>query len=419
MLKSFIIKIRELAFNRKFFRQFLENHATPPYFKQSNHKVKGSSLVSIILAVKNCENTVRHSVSSIINQTYDRLEIIIVNDGSSDGTQQILEDLHQMDDRIRIIKLRNSYSTSVARNLGLCLSTGDYITFQDGDDYSHPSRIHLQVKALKSKKTRAVLCHYARITPEGEIVNINARWIRKCIVSMMFSRKTFRTIGYFRDVSISEDSDYYERIKAVFGDPSITLIRKVLYKARFLQDSRMFGQGEMMIDGTNVLHSKSSCENITDQRLRSNHISILSGQKRAYIGKKKALAKFYEKGWLAPSRDLLTILLSSNDLDSLCKTLDSIFIQSYGRNNIEIILVSNNPLIVNSKAIRDYHFLAFANLKVVGNDESQSINSLASGDYIVTLNTHKPMKVDTIKKLMKYTKSNKPIPEGFPFIKKK
>lgn len=89
--------------------------------------------VSIIIPVYNTEQFIKDAVSSICNQTLHELEIIIVNDGSTDNSQQIIEELAKNDARISFYFQKNQ-GQSVARNLGMSKATGEYLYFMDSDD---------------------------------------------------------------------------------------------------------------------------------------------------------------------------------------------------------------------------------------------------------------------------------------------
>ena len=80
------------------------------------------------------ENYLRKCLDSIILQTYKNLEIICINDGSTDSSKEILEEYAQKDDRIKIINQENG-GLSHARNVGMELATGEYFTFIDSDDW--------------------------------------------------------------------------------------------------------------------------------------------------------------------------------------------------------------------------------------------------------------------------------------------
>lgn len=148
-----------------------------------------------------------------------------------------------------------------------------------------------------------MLCDYVRLSDTGKILSINSKWVQKCIISMMLRRKTFKTIGYFVDACISEDSDYYERIKAVFGKHSIAYISRILYRARFSPNSRLFGNGTIKIHNNKIEYDKSATEAKMDSKLRDRHTAIAKGEKKVYICKKKALSKIRNSNWQLTTRD--------------------------------------------------------------------------------------------------------------------
>ena len=90
--------------------------------------------VSVIVPVYNNEKYVETCIRSICQQTYQNLEILVINDGSTDGSRQILERMAEKDKRIRLIHQENA-GVSAARNKGIELADGEYLTFVDGDDY--------------------------------------------------------------------------------------------------------------------------------------------------------------------------------------------------------------------------------------------------------------------------------------------
>ena len=90
--------------------------------------------VSIIIAAYNIQDYIMRCMKSVINQTFENIEIIVVNDGSTDNTLRILEQLEKHDDRIRVITQKNK-GLMEARKTGLRYSTGEYLLFIDGDDW--------------------------------------------------------------------------------------------------------------------------------------------------------------------------------------------------------------------------------------------------------------------------------------------
>jgi len=94
-------------------------------------------LISVIIPVYNLEDYIGKCIESVLSQTYDKLEIIIVNDGSSDDSKKICESYLQKDKRIKLVNKENG-GVSSARNTALSMATGTYIGFVDGDDYIEP-----------------------------------------------------------------------------------------------------------------------------------------------------------------------------------------------------------------------------------------------------------------------------------------
>lgn len=103
-----------------------------------------SDLVSIVLPVFNCSSFISSAISSLIRQTYQNIEIIIINDGSTDGTSDICQAFAELDSRIRIYNQPNR-GISASLNLGISLAKGYWIARMDADDISMPHRIEAQL----------------------------------------------------------------------------------------------------------------------------------------------------------------------------------------------------------------------------------------------------------------------------------
>lgn len=100
--------------------------------------------VSIVIAVYNIEDYLEKCITSIINQTYENLQIIIVDDGSDDGSRKICEEFQQKDNRVEFYSKENGGLVS-ARKYGLSVAKGDFIICVDGDDYLEPSMIEKMI----------------------------------------------------------------------------------------------------------------------------------------------------------------------------------------------------------------------------------------------------------------------------------
>ena len=116
-----------------------------------------SKLISIVLASYNAGHFLESTINSIQNQTYTDWELIVVNDGSSDNTIEVIERLRQKDSRIRLYSLeKNSGNPSLPRNVGVSKANGSWIAIFDADDFWHPRKLEFQMKFLS--ETGAQFC---------------------------------------------------------------------------------------------------------------------------------------------------------------------------------------------------------------------------------------------------------------------
>ena len=119
-------------------------------------------LISVIVPVYNAEKFIRRTVNFITAQSYNNLEIILVNDGSTDSTGKILKELAENDTRIKVIEQENRGQVS-ARNAGISTSQGKYITFVDHDDVVSKDSIKILYYAMKTSNADIVQCEYQTI----------------------------------------------------------------------------------------------------------------------------------------------------------------------------------------------------------------------------------------------------------------
>lgn len=125
-------------------------------------------LISIVVPVYNVENYLVECVESLVNQTYTNIEIILVNDGSTDDSGTICSELAKKDSRIRVFNKENG-GLSDARNFGIDKALGEYLTFVDSDDIISPFFIESMYKAIKIKNTKLAICKIKRFKKSIEI----------------------------------------------------------------------------------------------------------------------------------------------------------------------------------------------------------------------------------------------------------
>ncbi len=108
-----------------------------------------SKKVSIILSAYNAQDTVGNAIQSILNQTYENIELLILNDGSNDNTQKIIETFES--EKIKVFKNKKNLGLTKSLNILINNSEGEYIARQDADDVSFKDRLEKQIKLLEDK----------------------------------------------------------------------------------------------------------------------------------------------------------------------------------------------------------------------------------------------------------------------------
>lgn len=127
-----------------------------------------NALVSIIIPVYNTEKYLDRCFNSIINQTYKNLEIIFINDGSTDNSLSKLENYKNNYKNVIVINQENK-GQSVARNIGLQKMTGEYFMFVDSDDYIHHDTIYNLLFAIVKNKKEIAICHLTKIYKDKNV----------------------------------------------------------------------------------------------------------------------------------------------------------------------------------------------------------------------------------------------------------
>ena len=178
-------------------------------------------LVSVIIPNYNYESYLEQCIESVISQSHHEIEIIVVDDGSTDNSVELLK---QYRDRIRLIESKNQGAPS-ARNLGMYSAKGDLYAFLDADDYWHPLKIEMQLSFLKETNSDLVYCGMTEIgvkTSSSIIAKegIDIDWFHKSPGSTPFAPSTAlltkelaaRVGGWNTSLtSPAEDFDFFRR----------------------------------------------------------------------------------------------------------------------------------------------------------------------------------------------------------------
>lgn len=198
--------------------------------------------VTVLMTVYNGERFIRESIESILNQTFRDFEFIIINDGSTDASSEIIRSF--VDTRIRLIDNKKNFGVYRSANKGLKLAKGKYIARQDDDDISLPTRLAEQVKFLETHRTIALVgTNYTTIDGKGNPLtyvrlkkndaDIKEKLVEHCAVchpSMMFRRSVLDSAGYYREKF--DCAGDYDFIKRISEHHKVANLDKDLYQLR-------------------------------------------------------------------------------------------------------------------------------------------------------------------------------------------
>ena len=194
-------------------------------------------LVSVLMSVRNGEQTVEKSIKSILNQSYDYLEFLIIDDCSTDSTLGKLKILEKQDSRISIFT--NSENIGLTKSLNKLIKSakGELIARQDSDDYSNPDRIYLQVQYLLKNKLDAVTSRALIIGSTKKIPGLSYYIPTKLMIkfknpfihgSLMINKQVLNDLGLY-DENFYFAQDYKLYLDLLSNGYSIKSINKTLY----------------------------------------------------------------------------------------------------------------------------------------------------------------------------------------------
>lgn len=179
--------------------------------------------VSIIVPMYNCSLYIDKCICSLINQTYKNLEIILVNDGSTDNSLEKIEEYQKQDNRIKVIT-QNNKGVSSARNTGIKNSTGEYIAFVDSDDYLDDNVIELLVTNIENDTLLRI--NYKKITTNDELI-------------VKTSKKEYSIDEYILGILTSKIGGFcwgylFEKCKIEYFDENTSYLEDALFLINYL-----------------------------------------------------------------------------------------------------------------------------------------------------------------------------------------
>lgn len=199
-----------------------------------------TELVSVIVPCFNAGKTIQTALESLLSQSWKNLEIIVVDDCSEDNTVSLIESLSKEFPQIKLLKQSLNGGAYRARNAGLSVAKGAFITTHDADDWSHPQKIQLQMDYLSQNEAVVGVCtQWVRATPALNFEHnwrLNPRLIHWSHSSFLFRRVVFDELGYWDSVLVGGDTEYIWRVESHFGFHSVKKIHSDIPLAFALDD---------------------------------------------------------------------------------------------------------------------------------------------------------------------------------------
>ncbi|WP_414622130.1 glycosyltransferase [Calothrix sp. CCY 0018] len=182
--------------------------------------------ISVIVPVFNGEKTIEETINSILNQTFQNIEIIIINDGSTDATLETIKNIS--DSRIKVFSYPNA-GLSASRNRGIDRAKGEYISFIDADDLWTPDKLELQWQALQSNQEAAVAYSWtdyidesSKFIKSGRRIKANGDVFSKLLITNfiengsnpLICKKALEIGSFDESLPAAEDKDMWLRLAA-------------------------------------------------------------------------------------------------------------------------------------------------------------------------------------------------------------
>lgn len=207
---------------------FSANGKQPEYddleTKAMDRQITDGPKVSVILPAFKAEEGVRVAIESILSQTWQNIELLAVDDCSPDRTAAVIQEYAAKDERVKLLTTPENSGPYIARNIALQHATGEYITINDADDWSHREKIERQVTHLmENQHVIANTSEHARLTEDLKLYRRGTpgKYIFPNMSSIMFRRKqVVEKIGHWDSVRFAADGEFKRRLLQAFGRQS-------------------------------------------------------------------------------------------------------------------------------------------------------------------------------------------------------
>lgn len=208
-------------------------------YRLIDKNIESKLKISILVPVYNTEKFVDVAILSLLNQTWQNIEIIAVEDCSSDNSWEKLEALAKRDSRLKIYKNEKNLGAYPTRNKALSLANGDYITVHDSDDWSHPQMLEVQMQAMINNPQIKISCSaMTRVYPNLRFIlrpqRENLEYIHRSYPSVLLKHEDLKHLGEWDGISANADDELVQRARVLWGVETVVDILKDVPLSYFL-----------------------------------------------------------------------------------------------------------------------------------------------------------------------------------------
>jgi hypothetical protein len=181
-------------------------------------------LISVIMTTYRRTDEIFTSLRSILDQSWTNFEVLVIDDASGPEFESLLMTIEQLDPRVRVIRQSENAGAYVCRNIALAHVHGEFVTFQDDDDWSHPQRLQHQVAPmLADNLVHSTLSHCLRMSEELTFRNSPAPASTRNASSLMFRARDVATLGGFDEVRKAGDTEFIQRLCAALPGHQVVI----------------------------------------------------------------------------------------------------------------------------------------------------------------------------------------------------
>lgn len=177
------------------------------------------ALVSVVMSAYNAAPHIALAISGICAQTWHRLELVVVDDASTDETAAIVERAAAQDGRIRLLRRLRNAGWAVARNAGVAEARGDFVAFHDSDDWWHPRHLERHIAVMRRRpELKVTTSAWIRMDECGRIApRHDGGFLHYNPTSPLLRRAVFDEVGYMDSVRVGADSEFIWRLRRHYG----------------------------------------------------------------------------------------------------------------------------------------------------------------------------------------------------------